>query len=30
MSGLLVENVEKEFLTRDEPLVLLRGVSLEL
>ena len=30
MSNLVVENVVKEFPTRDEPLVILRGVSLQL
>jgi lipoprotein-releasing system ATP-binding protein len=30
MSTLLVENVTKEFPTRGEPLVVLRGISLEL
>jgi len=30
MTSLLVENVAKQFPTRDEPLVVLRGVSLEL
>ncbi len=30
MSKLLVENVSKEFPTRSEPLVVLRGVSLQL
>ncbi len=30
MSQLIVDNVTKEFPTRDEPLVVLRGVSLEL
>ena len=30
MARLLVENVTKQFPTRDEPLVVLRGVSLEL
>ena len=30
MTKLLVENVVKEFPTREEPLVVLRGISLEL
>ena len=30
MPTLLVENVTKEFPTRGEPLVVLRGISLEL